>query len=101
MVVSRQEQKTCTAILDIFRYSTDPAGDNREPAGGRFQVHQSGCFRPERWTHKTISCLHKRRDVFLQSVKADPRCQVKLGAQLAEPFQLVAVSYNPEDNVIG
>src|SRR5882762_667978 len=101
MMVSWQKQKACTAILDIFRYSTDPAGDNREPTGGCFQVHQSGSFRPKRRAHKTIRCLHKGCDVSLQSVKADPRCQVKLRAQLAEPFRFVTRSYNPKDNALG
>src|SRR5713101_5889329 len=100
MVVSWGKQETCTAILDIFRYSTDPARDNGEPASACFEIHQSGSFRPERWAHKTICCLHKRCDVFLQAVKAHPRDQVKLRAQLAKPFRLVAVAYNPENNAL-
>src|ERR1700674_5553829 len=101
MMVSWQEQKTCTAMVDIFRYPTDPARDNGEAASACFQIHQSSSFGPERWTHKTIRRLHERRNILLQSVKIHPGCQMKLRAQLTEPFRLVTISYNPQDNALG
>jgi hypothetical protein len=45
-VIPWWKQKTCTAILDIFRYAADPARNHRKAAGTRFQVHQASSFPP-------------------------------------------------------